>query len=178
MSIIRSNSWQDLNGVPYGTVLRVLQAVKTDTFSTANFTMVDVPGLSITLTPKSASSKFLVQWRVNCSNTYYASYLNVTRNGTPLLIGDAAGARPTVTSVIVTEVTQSNAHGITHFHTGNFVDAPATTSSLTYKIMVSGRAAGEGYTGVTSVNRSTPDRNTVEFDGRHASTLIVTEIAA
>ena len=44
----------------FGKVLQVVQAVKTDTFSTASATMVEVTGFSASITPSSTSNKILV----------------------------------------------------------------------------------------------------------------------
>jgi len=43
-----------------GSVIQVQQAFKTDTFSTTSTSLVDVSGLSVTITPKKSSSKFFI----------------------------------------------------------------------------------------------------------------------
>jgi hypothetical protein len=160
--------------LPAGTVLQVAQAVKTDTWSTSGFSMVDITGLSVTLTPTSATSKFLVMSRVMASSNYYATYVNLVRNSTAIFLGDPAGIRPTPTSSFGLDVTQSNADGFSHIHSFSYLDSPSTGSAVTYKLQGSGRAPSY----IMYVNRSVPDRNTTEYDARWASSLIVMEIAA
>jgi hypothetical protein len=160
--------------LPAGSVLQVAQAVKTDTFSTSGWTMVDITGLTVTLTPTSATSKFLVMARVYASGNYYSTYLNLVRNSTTIFTGDAAGSRPTPTSFFALDVTQSNDHGFVHMHSFSYLDSPGTGSAVTYKLQASGRAPSY----VMYINRSVPDRNFTEYDSRLASSLIVMEIAA
>jgi hypothetical protein len=47
-----------------GAVLQVISTTKTDTFSVTNSDFVDVTGLSVTITPTSATSKILVMAHV------------------------------------------------------------------------------------------------------------------
>ena len=44
-----------------GNIIQVVQAVKTDTFTTSSTSFVDITGLSVTITPSSSSSKILVR---------------------------------------------------------------------------------------------------------------------
>jgi hypothetical protein len=46
--------------LPSGTVLQTVQAYKTDIFSTTSTSLVDVSGLSVTITPTSSNSKFMI----------------------------------------------------------------------------------------------------------------------
>ena len=48
---------------------QVLQATKTDTFTTASSVWIDIPDLSIAITPTSATSKILVFMNVNGQGT-------------------------------------------------------------------------------------------------------------
>jgi hypothetical protein len=160
--------------LPAGSVLQVAQAVKTDTFSTSGFTMVDITGLSVTLTPTSTTSKFLVMARVYASSNFWATYVNLVRNSTTIFTGDSAGSRPTPTSFFALNVDQSNSDGFMHLHSFSYLDSPGTGSAVTYKLQGSGRAPSY----IMYVNRSVPDRNTTEYDSRLASSLIVMEIAA
>jgi len=139
------------------------------------YTFVDITGLSITLTPVSASSKFLIHYAVVASSDYYKTYINLLRNGT-LLGANADGAgdnRYRGTSTHATDMTISNAHGIVHNHSITFLDSPATTGSLTYKL----QSAGRGSTYVSYINRSVPDRAFGEYDDRTVSRMIIQEIA-
>jgi hypothetical protein len=158
-----------------GSVLQVSQAVKTDTWSTSGFTFADITGLSVTLTPTSVNSKFLIMTRVIASSNYWATYVNLLRNGTQLFAGDAAGNRPTPTSFYGTNNTDSNDNGFVHIHNIIFLDSPNTTNQVTYKLQGAGRSEGGSRT--MYVNRSVPDRASGEYDARAASSLVVMEIA-
>lgn len=158
-----------------GSILQAIQVVKTDTWSTTGFTMADITGLSITITPTSSNSKFLIMTRVAASSDYWASYVNLVRNGTTIFLGDASSSRFIGTSTVATNNTDSNNNGFMHHHNIIYVDSPATASALTYKLQGSGRS--EGGTRTMYVNRSVPDRSATEYDWRAASSLIVMEIA-
>ena len=45
-----------------GHVIQVVQAWKSDSFTTTSTSYVDIPDLSVTITPSSASSKILLTW--------------------------------------------------------------------------------------------------------------------
>ena len=60
-------SGASLTGVSAGKVLQVQQAVKTDTFTTTS-SMVDITGLSQSITMTSASNKVLVQVNLSMIN--------------------------------------------------------------------------------------------------------------
>ena len=160
-----------------GHVINTYQATKTDVQAVNNFAMVDVTGLSITLTPKSASSKFLIHFRVPTSGNYFKTFINLLRDTTVLgANADGAGdGRLRITSAMVTDQTPTNSHGIMHIHTHALLDSPATTNSITYKIQHSSRGSGNSHTNY--INRSVPDRALGEYDDRTISTMVIQEIA-
>lgn len=158
-----------------GFIINTWEVRKTDTQSMAGFSFVDISGLSQTITPTSVSSKFLITINVRASSNYYATYVNLLRNGT-LLFAEADGAgdnRYRGTSEITTDQTISNAHGIMHHHNLTILDEPNTTSSVTYKLQGSGRLT----TDIMYVNRTVPDRTSTEYDTRSVSSLLIQEIA-
>jgi hypothetical protein len=154
-----------------GTILQVLQAVKTDTFSTSSTSYVDITGLSVSITPKFSTSKILVMYQLNTGvdTAIQGIFMQLVRNSTPIFVGDAAGSRPQTTAT--NGIT--NAYGVLEMG-GSYLDSPATTSSTTYKIqmMVNGGSPYLGY-----VNRGVNDRNTSLYDARTASSIIVMEVA-
>ena len=44
--------------------VQVIQTIKTDTFSTTSGSLTDITGMSVTITPTSASNKILVQYSI------------------------------------------------------------------------------------------------------------------
>ena len=83
--------------LPAGSVLQVVQTVKTSTFTTSSTSFTDVTGLSVSITPTSASNKILVLCYAVLSNTNtggnYYSFARLMRDATPIFVGDAAGSR-------------------------------------------------------------------------------------
>jgi len=160
-----------------GSILQVIEQRKVDIWSsTADFVFSDVTGLSVSITPSSASNKILVLVDVIASSNYFTTYLKLFRDSTELG-NDATGAnsnQPKMFSVIVTDQSASNSHGICHLHSRSFLDSPNTTSAVTYKIQSTARNG----TYSAYINRSNPDRNFSEYDARHTSKITVMEVAA
>ena len=157
-----------------GGVLQVAQGFKTDTFSTTSTSLQDVSGLSVTLTPVSASSKFLIMVNMTYLNTFYVGPVALLRNGTQIGLADAAGVRP-IAFLYYSNSTNSATDGQWVRESMDYLDSPATTSAITYKIQASARADGQG--GTMYINRSLADRNTVSYDARGVSSIVVMEIA-
>lgn len=159
----------------FGKVLDVYQAVKKDVWSTSGWNWVDIDGLSITLTPKSANSRFLISYTVRASSDYWCTYVNLLRNGTQLA-ADATdpGGRVTPTSIEMFEDGIGDAHGFIQNHNVTFLDEPNTTSPITYNLQGTGRTTGS----IMYVNRSVNDRITTDYDARMISYMQVMEIGA
>lgn len=159
--------------ISLGGIINVTQVVKTDTFISASTSWADVTGLSITVTPKSSSSKFLLVSDLSLGpNSGAGSYSQrFTRNGSAITsyIGDAAGSRPRAMAVAYPGDSAGTApgFGITKL----YLDSPATTANVTYTIQVAGSTTTPGY-----INRSQADRDTATYDARTASSFTVFEI--
>lgn len=154
-----------------GGVLQVVNVHKSDTFSYSSSypTWGDVTGLSATITPTSASSKILVLTNVSLgNNSAIFSYYRVLRDSTPIDIGDADGARALVTAMVY----QNHNDGQIHKETSTYLDSPATTSAVTYKVQAVGATGSTVY-----INRSARDGAYTQYDTRQASSLILMEIA-
>jgi hypothetical protein len=152
---------------PAGSVLQVLQTVKTDIFSTASTTMVDITGLSVSITPSSSSNQILVMFsgQISSANNVNSAGIQLSRGGSAIFIGDTAGNRVRATSMAYGD-------NIDTQYAGNFsyLDSPATTSSTTYAIQMRCNTAGTAY-----LNRSSADANTTT-DFRTPASIIVMEI--
>jgi len=152
--------------LPAGSVLQVVQSVKTDTSSFAIGATGDISGLSVSITPTLSTSKVLVTFCLQGS-TAYDGILNLYRDATAIGQGDAAGSRRRG----IAEFPQTSTAGSTATAAVSFLDSPATTSSVTYKI----QAIMDGAAGY--VNRSQTDADAV-YDPRLSSSITVMEIAA
>jgi len=158
--------------LPTGSVLQVVSTTKTDTFSTATTgSWVDVTGLSVSITPTSASSKVYVVVDVALALSTVVDIVQqrLVRNSTAINVGDVSGSRNQVSGA--SGVISSNNTNANHTRAFNFLDSPTTTSSTTYKIQVFSS------TGTKYVNRNGENLdNSTFYTG--TSTITVMEIAA
>jgi len=169
---LSNTSWYPMTNVagvipkvslPTGSVLQVVTAVKNDTFSSTATTNTDITGLSVAITPTSASSNILVLVQSNYGPGGGSQIANfqLLRNATNI-------ANPSNTGLLYSSTV--SAYQITSDQTANYsisyLDSPATTSATTYKVQ------GRTTSGTWYVNRrNTADMNTI-------STITVMEIAA
>ena len=156
-----------------GHVVQVLQANKTDTFVSMNAaTFTDVPDLSLSITPTSATSKILVVSDIALGhNTNAYAYYRVLRDSTHINGGDVVSGQPNINGM-----TYDNANnGIIQRVPMTYLDSPSTTSSITYKVQV---ATGSTNTSIgVYVNKSAADAAYTTYYPRMASSLILMEIA-
>jgi hypothetical protein len=158
------------NVIGAGGILQVVSTVKTDTFTTASGSYVDVTGLSVSITPTSASSKILVLFQINGSQEVGSgrASLKLLRGSTVINAGDVAGSRTPALGGF-SSIDQSVPSTPV---SGSFLDSPATTSSTTYKIQVAMNAGS----GTAYINRTMQDADLAD-QIRMASTITVMEIA-
>jgi hypothetical protein len=157
---------------PVGSIIQVVQAVKTDTFTTTNDPTgwVDITGLSVSITPISASNKILVFVDLSCgAGAGTAAQSRLMRGSTQIYGGDVAGSRPNSLAQVFTSYDYFTAR-----IGGTFLDSPATTSATTYKLQLASSGSGIA----VYVNRTNGDRNSTGYDARNASSITVMEIVA
>jgi hypothetical protein len=169
-STMRFDKWENSLGQPYGTVLQVVSVTKTDVFSMSSGTFADITGLSVSITPSSATSKILVNVSVNGQGIAATSALigRLLRDSTAIAIGDADGSRTRATF----GNTISSGGSIIINNSVAFLDSPATTSAINYKVQVRSDNPGQ----IIYVNRSSADTNSDLF-ARTSSSITVMEIA-
>ena len=152
-----------------GKVLQVVSTAKTDTFSTITGSFIDVTGLSVSITPSSASNKILIKTDIHFGTNGNSGYIyfKLVRASTDIYLGDSAGSR------IRGFGGGASVDAATTMQLSNvFLDSPATTSATTYKIQVYNQNTGQtGY-----VNRSFTDSDNTSYL-RTASSITVMEIA-
>ena len=149
-------------------VVQVKSTTKTDTFSVTSTTFVDVTGLTVTITPTSATNKILIVASVVASQdvTVNNGFLRLARGATGIALGDAAGLRRQATVAV-----DASSANYPENCSMSFLDDPNTTSATTYAVQISSHAGGNAM----FVNRSDTDSNSA-FDGRYASTITVFEV--
>jgi hypothetical protein len=171
-----------------GAVLQVVQATKTDiyTSTTLGSQWNDIPGqggsgtFQVQITPTSASNRILILCYIPMSfyTNNQVARTQLQRNGSAIFTGDASGSRPLGMGQ---NWAASAAYGsqdapVVMNISGNFLDSPATTSQVTYKVVIGAdNTAGSGW---AIVNRTHRDSNAAGVDVRTASSIIAMEIAA
>ena len=120
-------------GGPYGKILQVKQAVKSDRQTIQSQTLVDITGMSVSITPSSTSSKILVDYSlVVFANAQYYTMRLLRNSDSTIFIGDtnpnatsqSRGAFGTYQASYVNAMTVAQ----------KFLDSPNTTSATTYKL--------------------------------------------
>jgi hypothetical protein len=156
-----------------GKVLQVVSTNKTDTFASSSIanSFVDITGLSVSITPSSASNKILILATVNHGvDGIRATALKLLRDSTAINIGTASGNRPASSTVSIGNNYDTNRGQVSSI---NFLDSPATTSSITYKIQV---GILESTANVARINTTGNDGD-FTYIARSPSTITVIEIA-
>jgi hypothetical protein len=151
-----------------GAILQVVQTTKTDAFTTTSTSFVDVTGLSVSITPSSASNKILLASMIGyggpASDTLHLKFLV---GSSDLLVGDAAGSRIRTNFSKNNYNTEADGPGSTLL----YLHSPASTSQQTYKLQI---RSGAGAT--VAINRTSFDADNAYY-GRFASTMIAMEVA-
>jgi hypothetical protein len=170
-STMRFDKWENTIGQPYGTVLQVVQVVKTDVFTTTSTSYVDVTGLSLAITPKFANSKILVTGNISLGSSTvdrYSVFGRMTRNGSAVGIADTSA--------------ESRDRGTFSYQMGgfegpmsqgfSFFDTPATTSATTYTAQIRAESPMTAY-----INRGLEADGNSGITPRVISSITLTEIA-
>lgn len=170
-----TNSTEFYNGSAYqtlgGKLLQVLSTAKTDTFSTTSATYVDVTGISVTVTPSKNTNVILVNVFLGVvdASAWNQQYFQLMRDSTAIGIGAAAGSRTRASMHSRYSTGGGVSYGPMSFQ---FLDSPATTSAITYKLQGGIQAGATLY-----VNRNSTDTDSAA-NARTASTITVMEISA
>ena len=176
-SQLRVDKILPVDGAPTGGGGGIIQVVST-TFtgtwsgSSGSNTWDTVTDLNTAITPKFSTSKifimlFIGQWDSNGSDQ--RGGIRLLRDSTAICIGNAASNRQRSTASTVGSNANTDTNGGLHV---NFLDSPATTSAVTYKV----QSMTEGsYT--TYINRSSSDADSSTIN-RSASTMTLMEVSA
>jgi hypothetical protein len=155
-------------------IKQVVSTTKTDVFSAsvATATAVDVTSFSVTITPTSNTSLILVLLTASGGGTADAGQsIILRRDTTSIAIGDAAGNR----SRITTGMLASGSTNTVASFSGSVLDAPATSSAVTYSVQLFNNATA---TATLYLNRATEGGGDVARVARGVSTLTAIEVAA
>lgn len=154
--------------LPTAGVVQVKSTTKTDIFTTTSTSYVDITGFSVSITPTSASNKILVMFTttIGCDLATVFVPLRLVRNSTAIDIGDAAGSRVQATGGAGRVNDVSDTYSIN----GIYLDSPATTSAVTYKVQASNSNSNNTYINSNGLNANNAQT------GRYASTITVMEV--
>jgi hypothetical protein len=149
----------DASRLPAGLVLQAATSVLTTTPSTTSSAFV-ASGLSVTLTPRSSNSKFLLFTSLNTGNTGSAwNYFAFARGTTKIGLG-VSGTVNTGGQFFVTD------NGRMDTVTMHYFDSPATSSDVTYNLYFA-----------TYANTAYLNRRGADSTFRGSSSLTVLEVA-
>jgi hypothetical protein len=158
--------------LPAGSILQVVQTVKTDTAAqAAQNTMADIPGMSVAITPSSTSSKVLVRIGLGVIGTVTGERgitFTLLRNSTAIGLGDDPGN----SNERATFATQAGDN--TYMEGGvfyEFLDSPATTSEVTYKLQ------WQTYVNTNIYLNRSGSTTTGEWNKSGSSTITAMEVA-
>lgn len=154
------------SALPAGSILQVVSTTLTSTFSatTSGTTLVEVTGLNATITPSSTSSKvfMVVNVQINSQDVAGGS-IALYRDATQIALGNSTpDPRTAETTGIIQATSQAGV-------AANFLDSPATTSAVTYKVYAAQSSSAGSKTWY--VNRSSSDKL------RTISTITLMEVA-
>ena len=116
-----------------GKILQVIQAVKKNRQTINSTTLVDITGMSVSITPSSASNKVLVNYSlVVFSNAVYYALRLLRDSDSTIFIGDE---NPSATSQNRASFgSYDSSYVIADTIAQSFLDSPNTTSAITYKL--------------------------------------------
>jgi len=159
------------SSMPAGSIVQVLQTAKTDTFSTTSTSFVDITSLSVSITPSSNTSKILVLVDIGygITNAGYSMFNQLLRDSTAIYQGDASSSSNRGQTMFPGDIAGSQY--FIYRPATIFLDSPATTSSVTYKVQIK---TGSGT--VVYVNRTGADLGTAAGGIRSASSITVMEV--
>jgi len=155
-----------------GKILQVVQTVKTDTTSYNTIdTWADISGMSVSITPSSASNKILVTANANIGILQESYYIvRLEKGGTAIALGDGSGNR---TQGYFGQRSPGHSEFIDNTVI-NFLDTAGSTSAITYNL-----AWYLAYTSGSTLylNRCHYDANQ-DYAPRMSSTITAMEVAA
>ena len=155
-----------------GNILQVVQTVKTDQFTSTAYAYTDITGMSVSITPTSASNKILVSFelQVGGSGNNYASF-RLLRDSTHVGVSTVTDTNWRVGTL--GSLSHENSYQLENTGT-SFLDSPNTTSAITYKIQQSSY-----YNRTISINVPTSTSTSANsYTATGISTITVMEVAA
>ena len=161
--------------MPTGSVIQVKSASKTDAGSKSNVQSYDIPGLSVSITPTSASNKIFIIFNLNIqsSGSFGADVVRLFRDSTAICIGDTDGSRTRGSNAVTRHEVGDNYDYTGWSIVNTFLDSPGDTNAHTYKVNLFDNTANN----TVWINRDREDSGDSSGYRRTVSTITVMEIA-
>lgn len=144
MSIIRANKWQTVAGLPVNNIVQMVQ-VDYNTYQSFVTTTLTNTGLTASITPRFNTSRILVLCSAQMGNVVGSATRGVLRRTGPStafsIIAQASqtGVVANYTTAVYNSTTGSH---MAPNSTIQWFDSPATTSTCTYTLQISGNEPG------------------------------------
>jgi hypothetical protein len=123
-----SGDYQDLTNKPVA-VRQLIYTTKTDVFITTSQSWIDIPGLTLNITPSNTNAKIRITAILKGGSTGNA-HARLTRNGNPIGVGDVASGRVQAGTTDFYDYYGRSDKSLI------WIDEPSTTSSLSYAVQV------------------------------------------
>ena len=179
MSELRTNRIVPRDGLPAGSaggIIQVKQTLKTDSFSSNNQNLVDITGMSVSITPTRSDSKILVEVHMTYGgdeNMY--GQIRLVRNPGDQTVGGSTAVSGNQRIGTFGVNTNNGAAGHYKVQTASckILDSPSTTNELTYKLQVASTNTNGVY---FYLNRPSQNQNAQYIIGG-SSTITVMEVS-
>ena len=154
-------------------ILQVVQTVKKDKTTIQSASLVDIAGMSVTITPSSASNKVLIRYCVSAftNNQYWAMRL-LRGSDSTIFIGDQNASATSQTRGSFGSYMSSYVDG--RSVTQELLDSPNTTSATTYKLQAHSPYSSSYIIGINS----SPTNDNYTYMTNCVSTITAMEVAA
>ena len=165
----------DVNGDLYahGSVVQVVNTIKTDTYASNGTSPASLTGLNVSIQPKFSDSKILVSYVIpvgGFGQVFFRVKRTQSGNTTYIGLGDAASTRVRCTSS-VGFLNDSTGYITTKTCAFEYLDDASSTSTITYQVET--WVAANAYT--LKINRTEKDEDNVYY-GRQSCTITAKEI--
>ena len=136
MSTMKFNKWQSVDGVTRNAVLQVVSSEISTTFSTTSTSFVDVTGMSLAITPTSATSKILCLFDIHMASSRASSvaYTAIRLKRDSTVIFSPFTTNATGSYSVGVSATGSTSIFVPSRVPITFLDTPSTTNQITYQL--------------------------------------------
>ena len=164
-----------------GSVLQVVQTVKTDTYASGSLsahTTASSNAIEVSITPTNSSNKIYIMVSLHGSSSYWGATVSagawqgfLMKDGSVLVQGDASGSRQRMTM----RSGDSDSTGVEEPLNFNYLDTAGGTSAITYGVRLHNSDNG---TKELYLNKSPNDSDSQTTTTRTVSTITAMEIKA